>query len=169
MAGGTDFCCKKEFTSQKYLVSGIFEATCLHCVCHGFSILRRAESSVTLTKFFIKHWKKAPDWIFYDDACHALSSALLREPAFFMQTRFCIDHFHSRDHNACSSAFDPATYQQMHATNTSAAEQVHSSLQRIREQAGYMRLQVFMEYVRHFLFIRNQQTGNIVVRQNYLK
>lgn len=168
-AGGKDHCTKEGFSGRNYLVSGVFQCTCPHGAVHGFCILRKSESSVTLTKFLVRHWGKAPSWIFYDDACHAYTSALLREPDFFMESRFCVDRFHWNDHKACSDAFNPSMYEHMAQANTSVAEQFHAKLQKIRGQTASMRLGNFMEYVRHFSYVNNVKTGHVYVQQMQLK
>lgn len=39
------------------LCAGIFQGTCKHGVCHGFCLLHKSETSVTLVKFITRHWK----------------------------------------------------------------------------------------------------------------
>lgn len=94
---------------------------------------------------------------------------MIREPFLFMNSRFVVDHFHWKDHTACARAFNPSIYAKLVDVNTSAAEQLHSRLQRIKAQVSYMRQANFMEYTRHFLYMSNLKTKKIAVAQTQLQ
>ncbi|KAF8461833.1 hypothetical protein JB92DRAFT_3136976 [Gautieria morchelliformis] len=83
-----------------------------------------------------------PDWqqlVVYDFACALSPYCLTREPAFFANTLFTVDDFHSGGHTKCSQASFLSTYAaldpRLAAVNTSAAECGNGGLDRIRKGA----------------------------------
>ncbi|KAF8232663.1 hypothetical protein L208DRAFT_1423073 [Tricholoma matsutake] len=49
-------------------------------------------------------WPTAPKRVMYDFACALGPYCMTREPNFFADTSFSIDHFHPKDHTKCSPA-----------------------------------------------------------------
>jgi len=83
------------------------QASCLSWFCaaesrrdfyHAYEVCRETlEQGISCFDFFLT-LVIAPVHIFYDGSCHAYTGALLREPLFFMNSRFFVDKFHWRNH-----------------------------------------------------------------------
>ncbi|KAJ2924191.1 hypothetical protein H1R20_g12899, partial [Candolleomyces eurysporus] len=88
----------------------------------------------------ITRWPVAPKRVIYDFACALGPYCMLREPEFFKNTFFAIDHFHAAGHSKCSPAAFLSEYAnadpRLVAINSSAGECGNSGLKKIRKSDG---------------------------------
>ncbi|KAJ2921312.1 hypothetical protein H1R20_g15781, partial [Candolleomyces eurysporus] len=82
----------------------------------------------------ITRWPVAPKRVIYDFACALGPYCMLREPEFFKNTFFAIDHFHAAGHSKCSPAAFLSEYAnadpRLVAINSSAGECGNSGLKK---------------------------------------
>ncbi|XP_066285252.1 uncharacterized protein [Branchiostoma lanceolatum] len=160
--------CNKMYGGHPSLSPGIFTAFCQHGVCYGFTILKSHESPRHPFEILIGRFNRAPRVIVYDNACRLHQYCLNREPAFFMNTLFCVDRLHWINHTGCSDGYCMDSYGQ-HGTidvqqiNSQINEQANSGLKRIKAQLAYMTQSKFMFNAALFLAFKNidkqQQLG----------
>ncbi|KAH6867238.1 hypothetical protein BKA70DRAFT_1497346 [Coprinopsis sp. MPI-PUGE-AT-0042] len=149
-----------ELYGKKRLTGGIMVMWCTHSICYGFHTIAANEGRDDVFSAIITHWPKAPRRIVYDFACALGPYSMLREPEFFADTFFAIDHFHSTGHSKCSPAaflseyanIDPRLVQ----INSSAAECGNGGLNRIRKSVSYMSQDRAIIFTKVFLSIWNR-------------
>lgn len=85
---------------------------------------------------------------------------MLREPDFFSETSFLIDHFHSAGHSKCSRACFLSEYANTDPSlaeiNSSAAECGNCGIKKIRKSVSYMGQQRAIIYTKVYLSIWNR-------------
>jgi hypothetical protein len=85
---------------------------------------------------------------------------MLREPEFFKNTFFAIDHFHSVGHTKCSPAAFLSEYANVDprlvSINSSAGECGNSGLKRIRKSVSYMGQERSIIFTKVFLSAWNR-------------
>lgn len=155
--------CSKFYSQygERRLTGGIMCVWCTHSICYGFHCIPRGEGRNDVFSALITRWEKAPKRVIYDFACALGPYCMTREPAFFCNTQFLIDDFHSVGHTKCS----PAAFLKSHCNvdprlayiNSSAGECGNSGLGRIRKSVSYMSQARAILYSRVFLCIWNRQ------------
>jgi hypothetical protein len=131
--------CSKFFAQygQQRLTGGILAAWCTHSICYGFHCIPESEGRNDVFSAMITHWPVAPKTVVYDFACALGPYCMTREPDFFANTRFLIDHFHSTGHSKCSRACFLTTYTNVDPglakINSSAAECGNGGIRKIRK------------------------------------
>jgi hypothetical protein len=154
--------CGKYFAlyGQKRLTGGIMVMWCTHSICYGFHTISANEGRDDVFSAILTHWPKAPKRIVYDFACALGPYCLLREPDFFADTFFAIDHFHSTGHSKCSPAAFLSEYAnvdpRLAQINSSAAECGNGGLNRIRKAVSYMSQDRAIIFTKVFLSIWNR-------------
>ncbi|EAU89810.2 hypothetical protein CC1G_09392 [Coprinopsis cinerea okayama7 len=145
---------------EQRLTGGIMVAWCTHSICYGFHCIAETEGRDDVFSAMITRWPVAPKRVVYDFACSLGPYCMLREPEFFQNTFFAIDHFHSSGHTKCSPAAFLSEYANVDprlvGINSSAAECGNSSLKRIRKSVSYMSQQRAIIYTRVFLSVWNR-------------
>ncbi|EAU86898.2 hypothetical protein CC1G_10789 [Coprinopsis cinerea okayama7 len=125
---------------EKRLTGGIMVAWCTHSICYGFHCIAESEGRDDVFSAMVTRWPVAPKRVIYDFACALGPYCMLREPDFFQNTYFAIDHFHAAGHTKCSPAAFLSEYANVDprlvAINSSAAECGNSGLKRIRKSGA---------------------------------
>lgn len=133
---------------------------CTHSICYGFHCIPSSEGRDDVFSAMITRWPKAPKRVVYDYACALGPYCMLREPLFFAQTTFMVDHFHAQGHKKCSPACFMSEYVNCNPTlaglNSSAAESGNAALGRIRKSVSYMSQERSIIYTKVFLSIWNR-------------
>lgn len=129
--------CKKKYSKSQRHSAGLMT---VQCACQspkllGFIVMTRAESVALALSSLLTHFPVLPRTIFYDNACNMFSSAILRVPWVFRQTRMAVDRFHYKSHK-CNSLFNPDSYSDFDAHRTETAESINA---RIEKSLPYMR------------------------------
>ncbi|KAJ2920824.1 hypothetical protein H1R20_g16268, partial [Candolleomyces eurysporus] len=129
-------------------------------ICYGFHCIPASEGRNDVFSAIVTRWPVAPKRIIYDFACALGPYCMLREPLFFKNTLFCIDHFHAAGHTKCSPAAFLSEYANVDprlvAINSSAGECGNSSLKRIRKSVSYMSQERAIIYTKVFLSVWNR-------------
>ena len=84
-----------------------------------------------------KYKPDAPKELFYDNACQLHEYCMNREPAFFLDTRFWHDLFHSIGH-VCGCNYKSRRVLGLEHLNTEICEQVNSFLQCIKYTGSHL-------------------------------
>jgi hypothetical protein len=145
---------------KKNLTGGLMVVWCTHSIAYGFHCIPSAEGRNDVFSAMMTRWQKAPKLVVYDFACSLGPYCLTREPKFWDETRFVIDHFHAQGHVSCSEACFMRTYTDVNPglqrINTSAAECGNSILGRIRKAVSYMSQRRAIVFARVFLGLTNR-------------
>ncbi|KAJ7367062.1 hypothetical protein DFH08DRAFT_678486, partial [Mycena albidolilacea] len=166
--------CSKFYSQygERRLTGGIMCVWCTHSVCYGFHCIPKGEGRNDVFSALVTRWETAPKRIIYDFACALEPYCMTREPAFFANTQFLIDDFHSVGHTKCSPAAFLKTYcnvdPRLAYINSSAGECGNSGLGRIRKSVSYMSQGRAILYSKVFLCIWNRLrirklTGNTIM------
>lgn len=154
--------CRKYYEQyvQRGLTGGIMVCWCTHSICYGFHCIPTSEGRDDVFSALVTRWPKAPKRVIYDYACALGPYCMLREPQFFANTFFHVDHFHASGHVKCSPAASFSEYVNVDPslanTNSSAAECANSGLKRIRKSTSYMTQERAIIYTKIFLSIWNR-------------
>ncbi|KAH6912406.1 hypothetical protein BKA70DRAFT_1423104 [Coprinopsis sp. MPI-PUGE-AT-0042] len=154
--------CGKYFLQygQKRLTGGIMVIWCTHSIAYGFHCIASSEGRDDVFSAIATRWPKAPKRIIYDFSCALGPYCMLREPDFFADTFFAIDHFHSTGHTKCSAAAFLSEYAnvdpRLARINSSAAECGNGALSRIRKSVSYMSQERAIIFTKTFLSIWNR-------------
>ena len=129
--------CRKKYTRSQRHSPGIMT---VQCACQspkllGFIIMTRAESVSLALSSLLTHFPILPRMVYYDNSCNMFSSAVLRVPWIFRQTRMAVDRFHYKAHK-CNALFNPDSYSNLDAHRTETAESINA---RIEKSLPYMR------------------------------
>lgn len=134
---------------------------CSHVICYGFHCIPNSEGRNDVFSAMVTRWPKAPKLVIYDFACSLGPYCFIREPEFFANTKFLIDHFHSSNHTKCDNAWFLSTYAATNPSltnlNSSAAECGNGGLDRIRKSIRYMSQTHAILYTKVFLAIWNRK------------
>ncbi|KAF6749911.1 hypothetical protein DFP72DRAFT_818384 [Ephemerocybe angulata] len=145
---------------ERRLTGGIMVAWCTHSICYGFHHIPESEGRNDVFSALVTRWPTAPHRVVYDFACALGPYCMIREPHFFENTLFVIDHFHSRGHTKCSPAAFLSEYAntdpRLVPINSSAAECGNSSLKRIRKSVSYMSQRRAVIYTKVFISVWNR-------------
>lgn len=93
--------CTKFVRSSATLTDGAVTVQCPHGLITGFVVLHRHESPRTVFEFMRRKMRQGPRMVVYDNGCALEFTCLKRDPAFFCETKFCVDRFHYGGHTAC--------------------------------------------------------------------
>lgn len=154
--------CRKYYEQyvQRGLTGGIMVCWCTHSICYGFHCIPSSEGRDDVFSALVTRWPRAPKRVIYDYACALGPYCMLREPQFFANTFFNVDHFHASGHVKCSPATSFSEYVNVDPslanTNSSAAECANSGLKRIRKSTSYMTQERAIIYTKVFLSIWNR-------------
>ncbi|KAH6905379.1 hypothetical protein BKA70DRAFT_1504505 [Coprinopsis sp. MPI-PUGE-AT-0042] len=154
--------CGKYFSlyGERRLTGGIMVAWCTHSICYGFHCISESEGRDDVFAAMVTRWPKAPERVVYDFACSLGPYSMTREPVFFANTYFAIDHFHSTGHTRCSPAAFLSEYANVDPRlvpiNSSAAECGNGALKRIRKSVSYMSQRRAIIYTKTFLSVWNR-------------
>ncbi|KAJ7075683.1 hypothetical protein B0H15DRAFT_925413 [Mycena belliarum] len=155
--------CSKFYSQygERKLTGGIMCAWCTHSICYGFHCIPKGEGRNDVFSALVTRWESAPKRVVYDFACALGPYCMTREPAFFADTQFVIDDFHSTGHSKCAPAAFLKTYcavdPRLRYINTSAGECGNSGISRIRKSVSYMSQDRAIVYTKVFLSIWNRQ------------
>ncbi|KAF6758653.1 hypothetical protein DFP72DRAFT_1032109 [Ephemerocybe angulata] len=145
---------------ERRLTGGIMVCWCTHSICYGFHCIPFSEGRDDVFSAMVTRWHVAPKRVIYDFACALGPYCMLREPQFFGNTYFAIDHFHANGHTKCSPAAFLSEYSNvdpsLSAINSSAAECGNGALRRIRKSVSYMGQERAIIYTRVFLSVWNR-------------
>ena len=149
--------CNKETKRNPNLTSGIFTVYCPHGICLGFQLMDSPESPKTPFDLLVRRFPTVPRLIIYDNACNLHLYALKREPRRFMNTRFMVDRWHSKNH-VCTQGYSMKAYPKdpnIDGLNSQICEQLNSQLRRLGTQLAFMHPENAIYLVKIFLAIRN--------------
>ena len=161
-AGAGGIGCSKYFETYgiRGQTGGLMAAWCPHMICYGFHVIPKGEGRNDVFSALYCYWEKAPRYVIYDFACALGPYCMLREPEFFKNTLFAIDHFHSSGHTKCSPAAFLSEYANVDPRlvhiNSSAAECGNRGLKRIRKSVRYMTQGRAIIYTKVFLSVWNR-------------
>ncbi|XP_038077318.1 uncharacterized protein LOC119745165 [Patiria miniata] len=153
--------CRKDSKNYGRMTPGVFAAFCPHGICYGFEIMNQFESPNVPFTLLLTRFETPPKMIVYDNACHLHAYCLNREPGMFKKTKFLIDRLHWPNHTACSVGYKLDGYSKYKAINSQVAEQMNSSLQRIKVQLSYMAQDNFLWHCRFFLWGKNMKKQSV--------
>jgi hypothetical protein len=154
--------CGKYFSEygQRRLTGGIMAVWCTHSICYGFHCIPEAEGRNDVFSAMVTRWPVAPKYVIYDFACALGPYCMIREPQFFANTYFLIDHFHSTGHTKCSPAAFLSEYANLDPRlariNSSAAECGNGGIKKIRKSVSYMSQNRAILYTKLFVSIWNR-------------
>lgn len=154
--------CSKFYSKygEQRLTGGIMCVWCTHSVCYGFHCIPRGEGRNDVFSAIITRWPTPPKRVIYDFACALGPYCMTREPAFFANTLFLIDDFHSKGHTKCSEAAFLKTYSnidpRLSEINSSAGECGNNGITRIRKSVSYMSQARAILYTKVFLSVWNR-------------
>ncbi|EAU92388.2 hypothetical protein CC1G_00607 [Coprinopsis cinerea okayama7 len=152
---------------QRRLTGGIMVAWCTHSICYGFHCIAESEGRDDVFSALVTRWPIAPKRVVYDFACALGPYCMLREPLFFANTLFAIDHFHSTGHSKCSPACFLSEYANVDPRlvpiNSSAGECGNGVLKRIRKSVSYMSQTRAIIYTKVFLSAWNRQRARLAM------
>jgi hypothetical protein len=142
------------------MTGGIMAVWCKHMICVGWHCIPLGEGRNDAFSALYTHWQKAPRIVIYDFACALAPYCMVREPAFFKDTLFLIDEFHSKGHTRCTAACMTSTYRkympEIMKLNTSLAECGNAGMQRVKKPVSYMSQRHAAAYVGAFLQVWNR-------------
>lgn len=151
-----DDVCTKNFLKQGRGHSYCFVIFCtLHGHCYGFNVIKGGEGRKDPFHAMAKYMTKAPEVIFYDFACQLNEYCQNREPAFFSNTKFYHDVFHSVNHN-CPFVFHSRDQEEERCYNTSCCEQFNRFIKLIQRTGQSLQLSRFMIYSQYHMYHYNQ-------------
>lgn len=101
----TDEDCTKYVTLARAVTDGMLLAFCPHGIAIAFIVLTKPEGPMMAFQLFKRRFRKAPAMIIYDNACMLHKVCMLRDPAFFRYTIFCIDRLHGKGHVHCTKGY----------------------------------------------------------------
>ena len=134
-------CAKAEKWNTNFL-PGVFILLCPHGVVYGIFFMEDHESPQTIFDIIFDRFEVPPSMIIYDNACHADSYCLGRQPAWFANTSWMIDRVHQAGHVRCSEAYNLDTYfgnMMLELLNTQVAEQFNSILRKHSKVLKFMK------------------------------
>lgn len=152
---------------------GVFNILCAHGFCYASFVIKDHESRNEPFTFFTCYMKEAPKVIVYDFACALMDYCLNRCPNYFKHTLFVVDRFHWGNHVACARSFNLYCYYLLRmekARNSSACEQIHSAMKRLKFVLSKMGQEPFLVFLRLFVMRWNQKKYyKMTTKQNKAK
>ena len=143
--------CTKNSKEPKHGWGYLFLWMCSkHGHCLGFHLISGAEGRRDPFSSAVKYMEQAPKHIYYDFGCALNDYCLNREPAFFRDTRFWIDRFHSYNH-VCGLNHKPKRVDGVCHHDTSIAEQINSFLSNFRYFLDHLTQSHFTYFAQLFI------------------
>ena len=127
----------------------------VHGHCYGFHLISGGEGRKDPFSSLFKYMERAPEVVFYDNACQLSEYCLNREPAFFKNTRFFHDCFHGFTHK-CAKTFRSARLPSL-KVNSEICEQFNSRLQCIKYTGTHLSQARFVFLTQLVLHFWNQE------------
>ena len=123
----------------------------IQCACGnpkliGFIIMTRCESTALALSIALMFFKIPPETIFYDNACNALLSALLRLPWLLLFSFLVVDRFHYKSHK-CHSFYDADRFQRFDDIKTSSAESINGRIKTSLRSMRFLRGETLVHYL----------------------
>jgi hypothetical protein len=152
--------CQKKFDSSNKYSGGIMVFWCEHGISYGFHMIQKSEALRDVMCAILMHWKTAPKYIVYDNACHLMKYCHNREWDYFKNTTFLIDEFHQYNHTACTEAHSMKQYKVSRSVkflfkNSSVSESGNAGLVKIKPSMYYMQADAAFLYPLVQLEIQN--------------
>ena len=136
---------------------GLFLWFCpTHGHSYGFHLIAGLEGRKDPFSSIFKYKPDAPQELFYDNACQLHEYCLNREPAFFMNTRFWHDLFHSIGH-LCGCNYKSRRVLGLQYLNTEISKQVNSFSQCIKYTGSHLSQDHFCFFLQFFLYLLNRE------------
>ncbi|KAF5384200.1 hypothetical protein D9615_003373 [Tricholomella constricta] len=146
--------------AKNRLTGGILVLWCTHSICLGFHTIPVAEGRNDVFSAIYTRFPIAPEIIVYDFACQLAPYCLVREAAYFRNTKFLIDEMHAHDHTRCGQACFSSNSMEfddrIRAINTSAAECGNKGMKRIRKSVSFMVSDHAVLFTKAFLDVWNR-------------
>ncbi|ETV64117.1 hypothetical protein H257_18951 [Aphanomyces astaci] len=154
-----DTICSKSAPSVRYKMPGIFHFCCPHGICLGFSVMHDHESPVHPFSILCQRWSNSdyPRVVIMDNACNLHTYCLRREPYFFRNVWFLVDRLHYCNHVNCSSGYKVDNFPFLKDISTVACEAFNSSFKAVVKQAGFMGMDNFILFTKHFITSTNDR------------
>ena len=131
-------CRKKAVPSTKQDWSHLFLWFCpIHGHCYGYHIIKGAEGPKDAFASSAKYMEKPPEEIYYDNACHLNDYCFNRAPAYFRDSQFWFDIFHSTNHK-CGDNHRCQDITGIFNGDTSICEQFNSHLRNFKYIATHL-------------------------------
>jgi len=158
-ADGRKDSCEHAFCKPGDRTGGVFTVLCEHGFVYASFIIKEAEGRKEPFAFMTQYLKQAPKYVIYDNACNLQDHCLSRAPLFFRHTKFLVDGFHWRNHEACSLGYMIKGYEDswLQSLNTQIAEQNNSSLKNLKSMMSRMSQKSFMTLLKSFMCHWNYQ------------
>jgi hypothetical protein len=140
---GGSMACSKNFWSKAFGTWGLFFVFCACGHMYGFHEILNAEGRKDAYYVLRYLMKEAPKVVIYDFACQLEEYCMARDPEYFKDTVFLIDHFHTYNHT-CSRIYKISAYPVLNYLNSEIAEQGNSWVKSgTRQQAKQLREDTF--------------------------
>ena len=151
MLGYEEVGCTKKYPGVSYGGFGyLFLWFCpIHEHSYGFHLIAGGEGRKDPFSSIFKYKPDAPQELFYNNACQLHAYCLNREPAFFMNTRFWHDLFHSIGH-LCGCNYKSQRVLGLEYLNTEICEQANSFLQCIKYTGSHLSQEYFCFFLQFF-------------------
>ncbi|RQM12737.1 hypothetical protein B5M09_011294 [Aphanomyces astaci] len=154
-----DVICSKTAPSARYKMPGIFHFCCPHGVCLGFTVMLDHESPVHPFSILCQRWQvtDSPRVVIMDNACNLHTYCLRREPYFFRNVWFLVDRLHYCNHVNCSSGYKVDNFPFLKDISTVTCEVFNSTFKAVVKQAGFMGMENFILFTKHFMTATNDR------------
>jgi hypothetical protein len=162
-----DKVCSKSALSSRFKMPGIFHFCCPHGICLGFSILHDHESPIHPFSTLFQRWRRtdAVRIVVMDNACNLHTYCLRREPWFFHNVWFLIDRLHYKNHVNCSSGYRIDNFPFLRHLSIVACEIFNSTLKAVARHAGFMGVERFFLFTKHYSRVVNDRRVEKVVAE----
>ena len=132
--------CGKRYPKSRNHSAGVLtvQCSCSNPKLIGYIVMTRAESTSLALSAVLMFLQILPEYIFYDNACNMMASAVLRIPWLMLLCYVLVDRFHYKSHT-CSRLFDPDQYQALHKIKTSSTESIAARIKRSLYHMRYLK------------------------------
>jgi hypothetical protein len=135
---------------------GIITGVCIHGLFNGISVLRRFESARLVAQAIHRHFPFMCD-LFYDMGCTCFEQFIHRDPYFVSGAAIVLDRLHKWNHVACNHTFRPENHPTLKGKNSQAAEQVNSTLRKLKSFVPYQTFRHFVTFMKLFAHMHNKR------------
>ncbi|RHZ14264.1 hypothetical protein DYB37_009371 [Aphanomyces astaci] len=148
-----DTVCTKHAPSARYKMPGIFHFCCPHGICLGFAVLHDHESPMHPFTILCQRWvhTSSPRIVIMDNACNLHTYCLRREPWLFRNVWFLVDRLHYANHVNCSSGYRIDNFPFLRDISSVACEVFNGTFKSVVKQAGFMSMNNFVFFTKHFI------------------
>ena len=149
--------CRKKFIEPRSNNwSYLFLFFCpIHGHCYGYHIIDGAEGRKDPFSSIYCYMENAPAEIYYDFAFSLYEYSLNREPAFWRNTRFWHDIFHSYGH-LCGDNYKSTRIRNLNHLDTSICEQFNPFVRCFKYMATHLTQSHFTFFLQFFIAIWNK-------------